>query len=259
MILLSRLAFIVVFLSVFLGCDASSTRSQPEQVCTLTADQIPEIRGLRLGMPRQEIDSSYPNAFQISNSLSSHEEDLGLKEFNQLFPFAADKERHLKVYRASSGSSSQSLDADKYPRFEGIWSLMLTFVDDRLEVITMDYVQSTDPEFPKVFRQRTLESLGLTSFTNWTNGKNIDSSLDSFSQVETVRDTLMCDGLEVSLQTWSSEGPNINSSYKPLLQIKNRGRILKAETERALAEEKRRLEQEQRQDADQKRTETFTP
>jgi hypothetical protein len=145
--------------------------------CSLTVAQLPEVRGIRLGMSVAEVLRLFPgssNVPEIRSALSRADGRIGVVRFD-VYP-------------------------DRYPskaKFEGIGQLVFQFLDNHLSSY---YVGYNGPEWKSVdeFISKVSESLNLPSAQDWER-----------SNVASMK-TLKCAGFDISTFIGGTGG---NSNY----------------------------------------------
>lgn len=246
------IAFIFI-ISIF-SCNQKKT----EKVCILAPEQIPEIRGLYLGMTQEQIEQKYPNLFTHTSSLL----DSQLEEFN--LTDYQDK-KNIKILYVSS-TISEPL-SNKVAELKDISAIVLVLAEERLSALSIKYISSTDTNFPSVFKDKILNHLHLSSFTNWEKSFSSANRLKSYQNYlgSLEEDKLLCNQAEIIVRilTIISKTDKSPDTYHPILTIKMTNQIAMTESQEKQSkeynEQQKRNTDEKRKEGEKGRTETFTP
>jgi hypothetical protein len=126
--------------------------------CPVTLEQLPEVRGLKLGMTASEIKHRYPY-FTVPEA-----NDYGYSEFS--YDFTLERGRY------------ESVGADEKEPFEGIdkkdlANIGLGFLDNKVVALAVSYDQSVEWRNVSEFLDVIIKSLRLPDAAKW---KEIDNA-----------------------------------------------------------------------------------
>jgi hypothetical protein len=209
-----KLLLIVLFsFFLFASCKKAEVE-KPENVCTLTAEQIPDVRGFQLGMPYDVIKERFPSICNYSNDAK-----ITIK------PYKGSAENTPNIV-----SNCESVNVENYPELEGITD------------------KTTDESFRYTFQNKTEELLGTNKFTNWEYVTNILEP--NRKAVELEGKMLTCNKVFISIGTTKDTS---TSHYKPFLMIgkTNDTAITKAQQEqekRDAQDQKKAKDQKKREE-----------
>lgn len=185
-----KLVFIVL-LSVLIFSSCKS-----DNLCSLTFNQSPEIRGFRLGMTREQVEQKVPRSIcsnfgniSLKSSKTFSENQLfEPKEIEEIYKLKAresDKFDEFKYFycefddvsildEGSIGTTPRNVkyketNFESYPQLKDIIRIEFVFRDDILSRIRIDYDSFSDRNFD--FDKSVMENLGLSEWTNWVEMK----------------------------------------------------------------------------------------
>ena len=210
--------FIVLFalslLMFSLSCQTKTAETEPENVCNLTPEQIPEIRGFKLGMSIEEVRNKFADFCGINESVK----DISNEKITNVsisLDTSPQKERINKLgngkcllmgYSDYRTSLSYSLSSTDFPEFEGVDTVKLRFKDSKVSEMKLNYDLTKDEQLVKVFEDKIINAIGLSQWTNWEMERK---------KPKTYVKSLLCNHVKFSL---SAE--DISSKYPtPLFQM----------------------------------------
>lgn len=248
----AKLTF-VFFICLLLFCSCKR-----ENVCSLTPQQSPEIRGFRLGMPYEEIEKRFDEV-----NLPYSEKDSKFKVFLSLYDSNPQK------WAESEGSAPYNLSRQKYPEFDGVSSVHLIFSNKILTSLNVTYNNSKDSDFNSVFVKRTIETLNLSQWTNWDSKKDSPIDFDSSYHRSVYTDDLLCQNFYVKIAVAELIPTNISNlerngiTYYPSITIEMTDEKALTESQKkeltTQQESQRRDEQLKKINEEKRKTEAFKP
>lgn len=126
----SAFLLLLIITATPLGFGQTSNPSESVSVCNLTSAQLPAIRGLKLGMPLNEVLALFPGAGDddnVKHQLSNAKGSLlsGFAPGNDGYGLAS-----LQIHLPSYSSN---------PKFTGIGNIHFRFFDDKLISLSLAY------------------------------------------------------------------------------------------------------------------------
>ena len=123
-------------------------RSNVQPACTMTVDQLPEIRGLRLGMNVSDLVAAFP-------------EDSSKNTIQKAITNAKKPEAY--------GSANATLvrRPDVNPKFSGLEAIWLELLDERLSSFTVFYDRATPWKSVDQFTGRLADAFHLPAVDHW--------------------------------------------------------------------------------------------
>lgn len=241
-----KLIFIILSsLFLFASCNKRDVE-KPENVCTLTPEQLPELRGFRLGISYDAIKERFPR-------LCSATKDTKF-QFGKLYPtYKYDSWVQFYTYPSTGYNPPDALSKcefvaiENHPELAGIGAVEIAFEKGVARRIYIEYEKNNDKEFWNTFRLKTQELLGLREFTNWNTVSDIsgDKKIDGRE--------MLCNKLDIQIG-------NLNypqySNYFPYLIIEDSEKIAITKAQQA---QERQAAEVQKKAEDQKKRETFKP
>lgn len=238
--------FLILFsLSVFVSCNKNSdeyvgtTTIKSENVCTLKPEQMPEVRGFRLGMTYDELKKRFPNICPLRDKSTEHS---------------------IKLYKPSKNNSSDSskecweVSIESHPELEGVSEIRFTLWKGILERFLIEYDGTNDEKFDFTFRRTMKEAMGLTQFTNWNAANDVDDINHwTLSGIYNPQgEQLLCDKLNVAVGIGKYVYGNSPTEYSPFIEIRttNMTAVTKAQAEQ---------EKKVAEDKDKQKRDTFKP
>ena len=214
-----KLLFIILFsLFFFVSCSKSEIDSKTkiqdsetkpiksENVCTLTPEQVPDVRGFRIGMSFEQIEKRYPH---LLKPLDPDSKIVGASFF---FRSEFPSDELGKTQKMLWGDPK---DINKFSELKGILLLALLLDNEIVEGFGIIYEGQSDKEFYKLFNQKMIDSLGISSFTN------AEETLTKapIQEMLTRKLYLLCNKVEISISTQDSLNES-KDSVLPKLVIK---------------------------------------
>lgn len=135
-----KLSFVIVIL---LGCGCYiRAQEQKEAPCALALSQAPAVRGIKFGMPRDEIENLLGIRF-VGNTLSTEDREIGLS--------------NLGFYRVMVNKYSQQLD--------GVEAIQLRLFQNKVYSFSLSFERSNNWNNTEQFTSFVSENLNLPK--NW--------------------------------------------------------------------------------------------
>jgi len=231
-IYLPALIFLILSLLLFTSCKKAE---EPENVCTLTAEQLPDVRGFQIGMSYDAIKQRFPNICDYAN-------DDSLK----IRPYKGSAENNPSAVR-----KCEHVNIENYPELEGISEISLGVKNKHVIGIGIGYDKTTDKNFRYTLQNKIEDLLGLSNFTNW---KHVSNVLEpNRKAVELEAKMLTCNKVFISAGTNKDVSTSL---YAPFLVI---GKTEDTAITKAQAEKEKMDAENQKKAEDQKKRETFKP
>lgn len=262
------LFFTVLFsLCIFTSCKQFKTEEpKVENVCTLTSEQTPEVRGFQLGMTFEQIVNKYPRLCKLP-------QETPLFDINITFYInPSGKEDKLKDCSQYNGLL---LSFNEYPEFKGVENIDLKITKNRLTSIEIKYESTTDENLANEFSNKTKDSLGLATWSNWEtkNEEKVSRDYGLLTTTKIEKNQLLCNRVifrtEIEKRHFSKiyESDNRNIFYEnlftPSLFIYETEEVSISESQKKQLEEQKRLERKNavdlKKEEDKKKSETFNP
>lgn len=238
---------------------------KPTKVCTLTPEQMPEIRGFRLGGSLQDLVNKYPANCKLNREMET--------DYSVDMVFNIPKENNSEV-KDCSGSIYYYYDKNQYPEFSGIWAIRLNYDKNYLSKIEIEYDSTTDEQIKETFAEKIKQSLNLDQWSNWEKydfteqfflsdeGEKVDSKYADFLNKDKFRDvsiTTYKNTLDCNKASLSSEllkrTESTQTTYMPRLTLKANIDAIRKEQRDSEADKKYQQEKEK----DKGKAETFNP
>ena len=182
------LAFGVVMCFMAFGCNQSRMERQKKEQCILTVEQLPTLRGFKLGQSTAEIRKRFPKLPNIQPD-----------EYGRA---------HMRIYvdeYMSDPSPMYEIEKDsikvksmRYPELKGVHAIFLTFVDDKVAKFEIRYPydsawsSNSDDEY---IRNRENREILLKFATSVSHSLNIK---DEWEHVNVMGERGLVDTLRVS-------------------------------------------------------------
>jgi hypothetical protein len=188
-----------------------------ENVCSLTPEQSPEIRGFKLGMSYDAIVKRFPEACK------PYIEKQG--KFNVNFYFGHGEKSTCEA--DDSGIAGYNLLHENHSDFDGVKNVELSFSNKLLSDFTIQYDKSTDSNIKSTFEEKTIESLDLSKWTNWIDNNPPYNAAPHEHLEITYEKTLLCQKILVKtiveefIPTDRQELEKNGISYYPSVSVKN--------------------------------------
>jgi hypothetical protein len=122
--------------------------SNVETPCTMTADQLPEIRGLRLGMTVADVSAAFP-------------EDSSKNAVQK----AVNDAKKPDAY--GFGAATLFSGPESNPKFDGLQSISLQLVDERVSMFRVDYARGTTWKSADQFVNKLSDAFHLPAAERW--------------------------------------------------------------------------------------------
>lgn len=246
---------ILVFLLLTAAC-------RKENVCTLTPEQSPEIRGFRLEMPYEDIIKRFP---EICRPYSEEANKMNL------FLYFDNKETDCNL--KTKGIDEAHLNPEKYSDFNGISSLLLKFSSKRLTEITITYNDSNDNDFKNAFERNSLISLNLAEWSNWesTEKSEVRNSQGGYAYAITnnYKKELLCQKVKIGIyvEKYSPlDDDKKPSRFSPSIRIfettdtaLTEAQKSDLQTQQQQKQNQEQIEQQKKREEEKKKSETFKP
>jgi hypothetical protein len=265
----SSFLFIIILFSFLITTSCSQPKTEelkPENVCTLTPEQAPEVRGFRLGMTLEQVVNKYPRLCKMPEKTPQFDVNI------TFYVNQSDKEELLKDCAQYNGLL---LNVNNYPELKGVENIDLKIIKNRLSSIKIKYDSSTDENFTKEFTNKIKDSLGLSAWTNWETQNKEESSNTDGTRVSTKTENnqLLCNRVIIKTETSKSHFSNIYPSdnrkrlydtvYQASLFLYDSDEVAISESQKNHLEEQKRIDRqnavEQKKAEDKNKTETFKP
>jgi hypothetical protein len=261
------LSIILVF-TIFLASCKQPTADTPENVCTLTESEVPEIRGFRLGTSLAVIRNRLPEICPVSSN--------GFVKL-ALVPVSPTVINKVGNGFCSTDNKWSNINLTEHPEFEGVSRLELQFSDGYLSGMSVQYPDSTSDDLGKEFHKRIQESLGLSLWTNWEHKIEKPPDTDRLRLREIETNSLLCNKVLIRSSVlrfqYQKEIRDINNNiedlnytsiiYEPTLVVWRTKDVALSQSQKRLSEEQKAAEKtkadEELRQADKKRAEAFRP
>jgi len=142
----------------FLSLLAAGSHPAGDKKCSLAADSLPAVRGLRLGMPVGELEAHYEGMRVPLPNSNGYTEVVLFVEIDEGKP-AVGPGRGIAMIKRQS-----------FPEWAGVEKMIISFVDGRLADYTIQYTAG-DPDWrsPEEFATSMTASFGipLKSWKKW--------------------------------------------------------------------------------------------
>lgn len=258
---------VITVLSALLLTSCNSQPSKVDNLCSLTNEQFPEVRGFRIGMTLEQILQKYPTLCKSDETVSNSV--LIIKTSYQDLPPVVVTDSEDKSYTSDTIqrclSQTRILDPKEHPELNGIYKIKLTIKENRLTDLIVKYGKTEDMTFFNSFHQKVKETLGITEWSNWETSEKTNSKFDKFSlRTESKLHTLQCNKLQVSIVTETSSIVGFPSyTYTTYLQLSENTDVAKTENQkRDFEKQKQNQEQAERDkklEEERKKREDFKP
>ena len=252
----------VSFLLLISCKDSKTEQPKIENVCTLTPEQFPEIRGFRLGMSLDQILKKYPPTFCKSNN-PKPETSMSVSIY-----LLKDSETSTSCFKYDSYNSIP-IYKSQHSELNGISKIELEIKANSVSKISVEYETTSDQELSKVFHDKVKETLGLAEWTNWktTNESPFSSQSNVIEKIEI--NTLLCNKVSISTRMTSTlifrngQFTDNITTYAPKLIIEKTNEVAmstaqKQQIANQIANQKEEAKRIQ-ENEDRKKTETFKP
>ncbi len=199
----------IILFTLFLitSCNKGDVE-KPENVCTLTPEQAPEVRGFRLGMPYRDVVERFHidcprdlNKYNQPGYLHRNvKHSIVIRNVEQLNSSSTKEREKHNLNGSDTGCFSYLLqnvigfNPTKFPELEGIEFLRLSF-DERELLVNIDAVYSSKTG-KKLALPELIDSLDLSKWTNWYFENEQKDGALSFDSQESLG-TLLCNGLVI--------------------------------------------------------------
>jgi hypothetical protein len=147
-------AMAVVLASLITACGHTSTPSK----CSVNINQLPDLRGFKLGMPLEQIWERFPGMPKVGEA---RQLVLGIRKgfiYNSKGVLVRD-ENQKPVEISSSGEIH--INPSSYPDLQGILNIHLGLIDKKVASIEMEYESTHDISFRSLLLAKVNESLRL--------------------------------------------------------------------------------------------------
>ena len=266
-LLLSSSIFIVFLVVLTSSCKFSKSESlKAENVCTLTTEQVPEVRGFRFGMSLEEILKNYPNLCSLPQVRPNSE--LSITVYKYQTPRPSDKPESIKQ---CSDFNFVTAYQNEHQELDGVEQVNLRISNNRVDSIKVDYNMTTDSNIINEFPKRTMESLNLSQWTNWKPAEKSERQSEGVFRSDKANQ-LLCNKLMIETKIsvidkrtpiTDSNGTGITakneSFYFPELSLVESKDVAISEIQRNQMREQEEINKKQRQEEDKRKTGTFKP
>lgn len=255
----STLTCIVLVTTFLLSCNSSIFRR--ENLCSLSPEQAPEIRGFKIGMTVGEIRQEYPSV--CKNVQFVDRAFVTIRTWVPQLPevVITDKDRSVTkdISNPTCDNAFESVDQTTHPELEGVYKIQLAINSDRLTGMNVYYGRTQDASFFTNFHETARSKLGLNEWSNIEEENHIveDSCGGFWCHTFIKRQTLQCNGFAVETNTAISRVRGatlsvdttslsvVQNSLVPLSEVQKRENFKQSEKE-AEAERNKKLEEEKR-------------
>lgn len=211
--------------------------------CSTTIEQFPELRGFRLGMAVEQVQQRFPGV-QFTMYSSDKLPQIVLSPVRRGFESTLDG-LSVRPY-----SNTNIIDPRRFPGFEGVSQIELTFVNNRITTIEVDYLEAKQWRSIDDFINALTNKLNLPNA--WDALKSESSDVNPSSGIRTDSKSMPCVDFQitVSMKYWVIDPDNpIGTEIK----VSN-GAAEKIAIE---ADQQRKIEAEEKEKA--KKRESFKP
>ncbi len=160
----------------------SKHRLKVSSACTMTGDQLPEIRGLRLGMSVGDLLAAVPEE-SSKNSIQKATSDA----------------RKPDAY--GFGRATFNSNTGVNPQFSGVSSISIELVDEHVTSFRVDYARGTPWKSADQFVNRLSDQFHLPSAEHWKRVDMIGRPYKDSSKIDYGVRTLTCSGFTVLATT----------------------------------------------------------
>lgn len=228
--------FILAIPVFSLSCHTSPEK--PENVCTLTPEQIPEIRGFRLGMKNDEVRNNFADFCESNESVKRIPSEKIVSIYIYL-----DTANKGKIEKQGNGkclligyndnSLSYTLNRTSFPDYEGINEINLAFEDSKVSKIKIAYELTKDEQLVKVFEDKVVNIFGLSQWTNW--------EMERKERLSYVK-SLLCNHVKISLSA-EDISSRADSLYQMYVQVEKSDKIAFTKSQKEEIENQKKQEE----------------
>lgn len=229
------ISLFILTITVFsLSCHQNLEK--PENVCTLTLEQIPEVRGFRLGMKYYEVKNKFAD-FCESNEFVKNVSNETVRSITIKLYQDYDKGKYTNGKCSLTGSDNKylnySLNIAHFPDYEGVDEINLAFEDSKVSNIKIAYELTRDSQLVKTFEDKTINALGLSQWTNW--------EIERKERLSYVK-SLLCNHVKISLSA-EDISSRADSLYEMYVQIEKSDKIALTKSQKEEIENQKKQEE----------------
>ncbi len=189
-------ALILLGCMTTLGTGQTKHRATVPSACTMTATQLPEIRGLRLGMSVGDLLAAFP--------------EESSKKFIGKAVSDAQKPDTYGFGRATFQS-----DPKVNPKFSGVSFMSVELVDEHVSLFRVDYERGTPWKNADQFVNRLSEQFHFPAAAQWKRVDMFGHPYKDSSKVDYGVRTLTCNGFTVLATTNNGNGGSAVTVQNP--------------------------------------------
>jgi hypothetical protein len=165
--------------TTMLSAGQARKRANVQPACRMTADQSPEIRGLRLGMSVADLTAAFP-------------EETNKKAIQR----AVDDAKKPDAYGFARVTLLRSYPVVN-PRFSGVLFILVQLVDEHISLLRVDYESGTEWKSADQFVSKLSDAFHLPAGENWRSADNAQPYQAKASAVDYGNRVLSCNDFTI--------------------------------------------------------------